>query len=199
MHNDGPSIGRSIFIFFASIPYAIFRMGYFVFTLPKRLRRLRHRAVARKHVTIKRLSDKGETLLSAVALVGKLRDACKGMQTARAKSMFELAESLWGEAESEDWTLPTALEVETHRALFLDDLRESGLLSDGVTPSVWAINERTQMFVVVDLLSENRQHATPENITVILRGEAPESKERSFAYAVKVIVCDEPSVNTPPQ
>ena len=105
--------------------------------------------------------------------------------------MFELAESLWNEAESEDWTIPTLSEVEMHRALFLEDLAKSGLQTHGTSISVWAIAEHHQTFVMCNLLTPQNQHATPENITSIFRGRAPESKERSLAYAVRIRIGDE--------
>ncbi len=197
MKNVESSVARALFVFFASLPYAFFRIGYFVFTFPKRMRRKKAYKQARKSVHFALLSSQSQTLLSAIALIGKLNDNERVDIRRKPPSLFELAESLWMEDESEEWTLPSSSDVE----LYCEELRctlHSALPTErNGSLAVWAIDEQSQTFVLVNLLKKSKQHATPENILTVLRGNTPESKERCFAFAVKKILLESTSPTLP--
>ena len=85
---------------------------------------------------------------------------------------------------SSHWKIPSVTEIAQIREQMLRDLQSSVF---GINSFyIWAISERPSMFVASNLLSGKYEQAIPKDIFCVLRGNAPDSKERCFAFAVRV-------------
>lgn len=184
---DEKGIARAFFVFFAGIPFVIFRICYFLYTFPRFISRRRQYLRAPKSIQFQRLSDRAESLLSVVALTNNLRMNQIDAAPKKPPRMFDLAQSLWEEEESTDWKIPTVAEVWKVSDQLLLDINAMGSNHQEGYPSVWALDEDTQMFMVVDLMQRQKSFATPENLLTMFCGDAPESIERCYGYAVRVI------------
>ncbi len=178
------SIAKAIFVFFTSLPYAIFRVGYFVFTLPRRLRRIRTYHELPKSIVYERLSRERMSILQMVEHIHQLRLRHGQKDFQETPSMFHLIEELWNEEMTSGWKIPTVREVLCVRNDLLANLHAARVVASMY--HVWAIAEDSHTFVALDLVSGEYEHAVPNNALTLLRGKVPDSREQCFAYAVSV-------------
>ncbi len=174
---------KAIFMFLAGLPLGIFRVGYFVFTLPKRLRRRRAMAHAPLTCVMRAFGQKKLPLLSAVALIGQAHDEAVRPSRPARPGVLDLLEALWAEDEVEAWRLPMVREVHAQSEQFAEALSEG---TDTGQLTVWAIDEDSRMFVVVDVRHKRATFAHPERLMDAFWGQAPDSLERAYPVAVRI-------------
>lgn len=177
-------IGKAVFYFFATIPYKLFQIGYFLFSFPQRLRHMRTYQHAQKEIVFQRLSGK-HTVLSAVEAVYALRGVSG--QLRERPSMFSLLEDLWSEGMDEAWKLPMVSELEVIRTALCADIERIPFVERTATGVfLWAIDDHSHMFVLYDPRTGKVLESHPRNIGAVLRGVPPDSREEHTAYAVSV-------------
>jgi hypothetical protein len=176
-------IAKAVFVFFAGLPLAVFRLGYFVFTLPRRIRYRRALRDMPADYAVRMFGTQPLSLLSAVAEIGIVHDQEVAPLRKTRPGLLDLLEALWAEDEVAAWRLPTANEVLTHKSQFLEALCEA---KTNGKPRVWAIDEDTRMFVIVDVNRSSTTFANPERLLDAFRGHAPESQEKAYAVGLRI-------------
>ena len=181
-----PPIAKSVFVFLVGIPYAVFRIVYFIATLPRRIRGVHAYDKAQKEIRFHRLSDTPISILRAVELIDVLRTRDGHTPHPRHPSIFDMFEALWSENMGECWKLPTVWELmQVQDGVALDLMTVAPALHRYV---VCAIDEDSHMFVLCDIRTGGLTDAHPKNTHELFRGNAPDSQENVFAYAVSVSV-----------
>lgn len=196
MKKEDISFWKSLFLFVCTLPYKLFCVGYFVFTLPMRLRRMHAYKVSPKVIQFRRLTGRRVSALAGFALVRELRaqDNQEDFPNKRP-SLFDLLEELWNEGMSHFWKIPTIAELESIREKLIRDIAHSPLC---VVPSevlfIWALDEDTHMFTAYcPFTKEIKDAGVPKNLGAsVLRGMVPDSEGEHFVYAVSVTVQDAP-------
>ncbi len=186
MSSPAPSMWKAVFVFFAGIPYAVFRIVYFVATLRRRIRKISSCDKAHKKIQIHRLCDTPISIFRAVELVDTLRARDGHTTHPKHPSIFDMFEELWSEGLSECWKLPTVRELMQVRDEVAKDLATIAYAPHRHVVS--AIDEDSHMFVLYDVCSGKIADVHPKNTHELFRGNAPDSEEHAFAYAVSVSV-----------
>lgn len=189
---EGTSLGKIIFLFFCSLPYKFFCVGYFVFTLPRRLRQMHKYKTMPKEITFHRLSEHRVSALRAFDLVREHRR--KDGQEDFPKSppsLFDLLEELWNEGMSYFWKIPTVSELESIRAELIKEIANSPLNTiPARSVLIWALDESQHVFATYcPFTGETKDAGAPKDLsTSVLRGNVPDSRDEHFAYAVSVTI-----------
>jgi hypothetical protein len=182
------TIGKILFCYFGAIPFWIFCVGYFVFTFPRRLRFRRQYREAPKQIKFQLLSDRRTTLGTMSGLIDLLRAQEEQNTFPERSSVFDMLEALWEEEMSTDWKIPSLSELESAREVLCQNI----LLSPfAYFPHneilVWAIDDHRKMFIGYCPFTGKSTFATPDHLLrSVMRGKAPNSQEKHFAYAVSV-------------
>lgn len=188
-------VARALFVFVAALPYVIFRIGYFLVTLPLRMRRMKRHRRLPKHIHFQRVRASVLSVHEMVECLHELNQRDGPQVPKKSPSMFDLFEALWDEGMSSQWKIPTVSEIMTVREEMLIDIKNEGLYT---TPlRIWAISEDTHMFVAFNLSLGNFENATPKDTLALFAGKAPDSHERCYGYAVSVAPIDSTSTMPP--
>lgn len=188
------SVGKACFHFFCSLPYKLFCIAYFVFTLPRRLKRMRVYHAAPKVIKFRRLAERRVYALRAFDLVRELRAQDGQEDFPRGPpSLFDILEELWNEGMSPFWKIPTIAELGSIREELINEIASSPLqMIPASQVFIWALDERHHVFTTYCPFTEEIKDAgVPKDLgTSVLRGNVPDSQAENFAYAVSVTVKD---------
>jgi hypothetical protein len=188
------SFGKIFFLFFFSLPYKIFCIAYFIFTFPRRLKRMRVYHAAPKVIKFRRIAERRVSALRAFDLVRGLRAKDGQEDFPRGPpSLFDLLEELWNEGMSPFWKIPTVSELESVREELISEIASSPLqMVPASRIFIWALDEHHHVFTTYCPFTEEIKDAgVPKDLgTSVLRGNAPDSQAEHFAYAVSVTVKD---------
>lgn len=192
MKKEDTSFGKILFLFVCTLPYKVFCIGYFVFTLPMRLRRMRMYKVSPKVIRFRRLTGRRVSALHGFDLVRDLRaEEHQEDFPHKPPSLFELLEELWNEGMSPFWKIPTVLELESIREALIKDIAHSPLCTvPREMVLIWALDEDSHMFATYcPFTRETKDAGVPKHLgTSVLRGKVPDSQAEHFVYAVSVTV-----------
>jgi hypothetical protein len=147
-----------------------------------------------KIVTFCRLAERRVSALRAFELV-RLRRSKDGQEDfpKHSPSLFDLLEELWSEGMSPFWKIPTVAELELLREELIAEIASSSLQN---IPApyifIWAIDERYQVFTTYcPFTGETKDAGVPKNLSMsVIRGQAPDSRDKHFVYALSVQVKD---------
>lgn len=178
------TIVKGIFYYFLSPFDRIFDIGHLIFVrFPSKLKKKREYRNTPKTIKFYRVSTCPVKVQEANELIGILHD--KEVQEESLKKnikrpirLIKMLENLIDESESPFPKMPTIAELEMIRSEICED-------SHGA--SIWAYDDQNQKFVEYSTRTGNTSPAHPENVVgSLLSGNAPESRERNYAYAVSV-------------
>jgi len=184
---------RMTFFALLWLPYQLFCVCVFFYSLPGELREAQRFRRLPKQVDFCRLSDARMKLHMAAGLIRERR-GWDGQEESggRWPSFIGRCLCLIRESRSPFWKFGTLEELEmVPDGKLVEDIRRSplGLLPESAI-YIWAIHDRSSVFVAYNPFTKKIYRGMPEDASFI--GDSPDPSDEHFVYAVSVKVDDVP-------